>query len=241
LRVQAAFVAMTIAEFFREQGRNVLVLMDSVTRVAMAQRQIGLALGEPPATRGYTPSVFALLPQLIERCGQNDQGSMTGFFSVLVEGDDLTEPVSDTMRGILDGHLWLSRELANRGHYPAIDVLESISRVMVDVVEEEQVQAARAIIRLVAVYRDIADMVNIGAYAAGANAEWDLAVRARSDIEAFLQQDIREPVRREEAARALQQLAAALRPSAGPVRAETRPGESPRPSGVGLERMMAGV
>ncbi|MBN2211015.1 MAG: FliI/YscN family ATPase [Sedimentisphaerales bacterium] len=210
LRVQAGFMAATVAEFFRDRGSDVLLLVDSVTRIAMAQRQIGLAMGEPPATKGYTPSVFALLPRLIERCGRNVHGSITGFYTVLVEGDDLSEPVSDAMRSILDGHLWLSRELANRGHYPAIDVLESISRVMVDVADDKHQEAARKLIRLTAVYRDIADLVNIGAYAEGGNAEFDLAVRARDIINQFLQQDVNEVVTYEQTLTQLAELTASL-------------------------------
>ncbi len=207
LRVRAGFVAATVAEYFRDQGKNVLLLMDSVTRVAMAQRQIGLALREPPATRGYTPSVFAVLPNLLERCGRGKKGSITGFYTVLVEGDDLSEPISDTMRGILDGHLWLSRDLANRGHYPAIDILESISRVMPDIVDDEHQQAARLLTHLTAVYRDIADLVNIGAYTQGSNPEYDLAVQARGAINQFLQQDIKEKVILPAAVGALKELA----------------------------------
>ena len=247
LRVRAGFVAATIAEFFRDQHADVLFLMDSVTRIAMAQRQIGLALGEPPATKGFTPSVFALLPRLVERCGRTAVGSVTGFFSVLVEGDDLSEPVSDAMRGLLDGHLWLSRSLANRAHYPAIDVLESISRIMVDVVNPDHRQAAATLTRLVAVYRDIEDLVNIGAYAAGANAEYDLAVNAKPAIDDFLRQNIDEKVAFDTAARAVAELAAALtadQPAAPAQQPQTAP--QPRAEATGrpsaqLERMMAGV
>ncbi|MEE8170706.1 MAG: FliI/YscN family ATPase [Phycisphaerae bacterium] len=189
LRVRAAFAATAIAEYFRDQGADVLFLMDSVTRVAMAQREIGLAAGEPPTTKGYPPSVYALLPRLLERAGRTPEGSITGLYSVLVEGDDITEPVSDAVRGILDGHVWLSRRLAMRSHYPAVGVLESISRVMPDVVDDEHLAAARRVQRLRAVWEDIADLVNIGAYAAGTNPEYDLAIRARPWIETFLQQD----------------------------------------------------
>jgi len=210
LRVRAGFVATAIAEFFRDRGKDVLLLMDSVTRLAMAQRQIGLASGEPPATKGYTPSVFALLPQLLERSGRTARGSITGFYTVLVEADDINEPIADAVRGILDGHVWLSRPLANRGHYPAIGVLESISRVMVDVVTEEHQAAARRIQRVLAVWQEIEDLVNIGAYAAGTNPQFDLAVQAMPLIDAFLQQRITERVTFDEARRQLLSLAQQL-------------------------------
>lgn len=203
LRVRAGFVATAIAEFFRDRGKDVLLLMDSVTRLAMAQRQIGLAVGEPPATKGYTPSVFAILPQLLERSGRTAQGSVTGFYTVLVEADDINEPIADAVRGILDGHVWLSRSLANRGHYPAIGVLESISRVMVDVVTEQHQAAARRIQRVLATWQEIEDLVNIGAYAAGTNPQFDLAVQAKPLIDTFLQQRVAEHVTFEEARRQL--------------------------------------
>jgi len=206
IRVRASFVATTIAEYFRDMGKNVLLLMDSVTRVAMAQRQIGLAMGEPPATKGYTPSVFAILPRLLERSGRSAHGSITGFYTVLVEGDDLSEPIADAMRGILDGHLWLSRDLANRGHYPAIDILESISRVMSDIADDEHLRAAREIIRLTAIYRDIEDLVNIGAYAPGTNPDFDLAVKMRPSINAFLQQPVQQGVSLTQALQSLREL-----------------------------------
>jgi flagellum-specific ATP synthase len=190
LRVRAAFVATAVAEYFRDLGRDVLLLMDSTTRMAMAQRQIGVAAGEPPTTKGYPPSVFALLPRLLERSGRIDRGSITGLYTVLVEGDDITEPISDALRGTLDGHLWLSRDLANRGHYPAVSVLESISRVMTDVVDEEQMTAAATVRRVLAVWSDIEDLVNVGAYAAGANVEFDVAVKMKPAIDEFLQQAI---------------------------------------------------
>lgn len=242
VRVRAALAATAIAEYFRDQGKDVLLLMDSITRIATAQRQIGLALGEPPATKGYTPSVFALLPKLVERCGRTSAGSITGFYNVLVEGDDLSEPVSDAMRGFLDGHLWLSRDLANRGHYPALDVLESISRVMVDVADEQQLQDRREIMRLTAVYRDIEDLVNIGAYAPGANVEYDQAVQAYPKINAFLRQRIDECVTFEGAVRALRELVAEVAPESrdnqqfnGNAEAESSG------AGLGLERAMAGL
>lgn len=192
LRMRACFAATAIAEYFRDQGADVLLLMDSITRMAMAGRQIGLAAGEPPATKGYPPSVFAAMPRLLERCGRTPRGSITGMYTVLVEGDDLNEPVADAARGILDGHIWLSRKLAARGQYPAVSVLESISRVMQDVVDAEHTAAAQKVRRLMAVWSEIEDLVNIGAYATGTNAEFDLAIRLRPAIEAFLQQAVEE-------------------------------------------------
>lgn len=188
LRVRAAFVATAVAEYFRDLGRDVLLLMDSTTRIAMAQRQIGVSAGEPPTAKGYPPSVFSLLPKLLERSGRTSKGSVTGMYTVLVEGDDITEPVSDAVRGILDGHIWLSRDLANRGHYPAVSVLESISRVMTDVVDDEHRAAAAVIRRVLAVWADIEDMVNIGAYVTGTNVDFDVAVQMKPKIDAFLQQ-----------------------------------------------------
>jgi FliI/YscN family ATPase len=189
LRVRAAKVAATISEFFRDQGRNVLLLMDSLTRLCQAQRQIGLAAHEPPATKGYPPSVFALLPEILERAGRTAAGSITGFYTVLVEGDDFNEPIPDAVKGITDGHFWLSRALAARGHYPAIDPLQSISRVRGDVIGADHLKAARRVLSLLAIYQGIEDMVNIGAYVAGVNPEFDLAVQARPRITQYLQQD----------------------------------------------------
>ena len=194
LRVRASFLATAVAEYFRDQGANVLLLVDSLTRLAMAQRQIGLAAGEPPATKGYTPSVFAMLPQVLERSGRTEAGSITGLYTVLVEGDDINEPISDAVRGTLDGHVWLSRDLANRAHYPAVSVLESISRVMIDVVDEKQLKVANRIKSLLGVWRDIEDLVNIGAYATGTNPQFDLAIQAKPVIDAYLQQTITEKV-----------------------------------------------
>lgn len=190
LRVRAAFVATAVAEYFRDRGSDVLLLTDSTTRMAMAQRQIGLSAGEPPTTKGYPPSVFSLLPKLLERSGQTERGSITGLYTVLVEGDDITEPVSDAIRGTLDGHVWLSRDLANRGHYPAVSVLDSISRVMVDVVDKEHNAAAATIRRVLAVWHDIEDLVNLGAYTTGTNVEFDVAVRMKPAIDDFLRQPI---------------------------------------------------
>jgi flagellum-specific ATP synthase len=188
LRIRAALLATSIAEFFREQGLDVLLLMDSVTRFAQAMRQVGLAAGEPPATRGYTPSVFAALPALLERSGRTRTGSITGFYTILVEGDDLTEPISDACRGILDGHLVLSRDIANKGHWPAIDVLQSISRVAKQVTDRAHDAARQQVLRLVSAYRDVEDLVNIGAYAAGSNPDFDLAIEMKPAIDMLLQQ-----------------------------------------------------
>ncbi|MCG3180671.1 MAG: Flagellum-specific ATP synthase [Phycisphaerae bacterium] len=194
-RLRAGLTATAVAEYFRDQGLNVLLLMDSLTRMATAQRQIGLAAGEPPATRGYPPSVFSMMPTLLERAGRTASGSITGFYTVLVEGDDMTEPVTDHVRSILDGHLSLSRRLANRGHYPAVDVTDSISRLAVDLVDDEHTQAARVSARMVAEFNEIEDLVNIGAYVAGSNPHQDVAVQMRDEVNAFLCQRIEEPVR----------------------------------------------
>ena len=193
VRVQAAAMATAVAEHFRDQGGDVLLLMDSVTRLASAQRQIGLAAGEPPATKGYTPSVFNLLPQLLERGGQAGGGSITGFYTVLVEGDDLAEPVSDAVRSITDGHIVLSRDLANRGHYPAIDVLQSVSRVMGDVTDGEHRLAVREAHRLMVLFGEIEALVAIGAYRQGVSSEYDLAIKAMPLIRGFLSQPVNEP------------------------------------------------
>jgi FliI/YscN family ATPase len=193
LRVRAAKIACTVSEFFRDRGKNVLLLMDSLTRMCQAQRQIGLAAKEPPATKGYPPSVFALLPQILERAGKTAHGSITGIYTVLVEGDDFNEPIPDAVKGITDGHLWLSRPLASRGHFPAIDVLLSISRVRGDVIDKEHMHAARRILAMTAVYQDIEDLVNIGAYVPDVNVEYDLAVQARPKIIQFLRQEAGAP------------------------------------------------
>ncbi|MCH8808764.1 MAG: FliI/YscN family ATPase, partial [Proteobacteria bacterium] len=191
-RVRAAFTATALAEYFRDQGRDVLLLMDSVTRFAMAQREIGLAAGEPPTTRGYPPSVFSLLPRLVERAGRTNKGSITAFYSVLVEGDDANEPISDAVRGLLDGHTWLSRRMAARGHYPAIDLLESISRVMPAVTDPQHQQAAATLRQLLAAHRDHEDLISIGAYRRGANPAVDAAIEMEDDINRLLRQSVDE-------------------------------------------------
>jgi flagellum-specific ATP synthase len=210
MRVRAAKVACAAAEFFRDQGNNVLLLIDSLTRLAQAQRQIGLAAGEPPATKGFPPSVFAILPQILERAGRTAVGSITGFYTVLVEADDFNEPIADAVKGISDGHLWLSRPLANRGHYPAIDVLQSISRVRSSVAGAEPLKQARRILALLAAYQEIEDLVNIGAYVAGNSPEMDLAVQARPRIVQFLQQDFTAPTSLAQAITQLKELNTAV-------------------------------
>ncbi len=188
-RVRAASAACAVAEFFRDEGADVLLLMDSITRFAQAQRQIGLTVGEQPATKGYTPSVFAMMPMLLERAGTVEgAGSITGMYAVLVEGDDLNEPISDTARGVLDGHIVLSRRLASRAHYPAIDVRESISRLADDVSDKGQREARRVLMRLIATYGEAEDLINIGAYARGSNPEIDIAIELKPAIDRFLQQ-----------------------------------------------------
>ncbi|HOL73813.1 MAG TPA: FliI/YscN family ATPase [Bryobacteraceae bacterium] len=189
LRVRACFVALAIAEYFRDQGANVLLVIDSVTRLAMAQREIGLAAGEPPSQKGYTPSVFNLLPQVFERAGNFRRGSITGFFTVLVEGDDLSEPISDAVRAILDGHIVLSRRLAGMGHYPAIDILNSVSRLTSQVATPEQREAARKLREALATYHQSEDLIQLGAYVSGSNPKLDAAIRGRDQLLDFLRQD----------------------------------------------------
>jgi FliI/YscN family ATPase len=189
LRIRAAFVAVAVAEYFRDQGKSVLLVMDSVTRLAMAQREIGLAAGEPPSQKGYTPSVFNLLPKIFERSGNFRKGSITGFFTVLVEGDDFNEPICDAVRAILDGHIVLSRELGAAGHYPAIDVLQSVSRLAPRLYSPEQKDAATKIREALATHQRSEDLINLGAYASGANPKLDAAVRLRPQLMEFLKQD----------------------------------------------------
>ncbi len=199
LRIRAAFVATAIAEYFRDQGKQVVLMLDSVTRLAMAQREIGLAVGEPPSTRGYTPSVFAMLPKLLERAGTcSGEGAITGLYTVLVEGDDMNEPIADAVRGILDGHVVLSRRLAGKGHYPAIEVLESVSRVMSEVVPEEIVNLAAQARDTIATYRDAEDLITIGAYKPGQNPRVDRAVKLIDKVTTFLKQRSGEKVSMED-------------------------------------------
>lgn len=192
VRLKAASIAMTIAEHFRDLGMDVTFLMDSVTRYAMAQREIGLAIGEPPASKGYTPSVFALLPRLLERAGAGKVGTITGFFTVLVEGDDFNEPICDAARGILDGHIILSRELAARNHYPAIDVLNSVSRVMPAVSSRDHLRSAALARKHLATYEKARDLINIGAYVSGSDPEIDAALKVMPTLTSFLQQNMQE-------------------------------------------------
>lgn len=195
IRMRAAYVATSLSEYFRDQGKDVLLMVDSLTRFAMAQREVGLSVGEPPASKGYTPSVFSLLPKLLERAGTIEKkGSITGLYTVLVEGDDLTEPVSDATRAILDGHISLSRRLANQNHYPAVDVLDSISRVMIDIVDQEHKFKANSLLNVVATYKRAEDLINIGAYVKGSNPEIDFAIKMNDKVNAFLKQGIDEKV-----------------------------------------------
>ncbi|HET6487465.1 MAG TPA: FliI/YscN family ATPase [Spirochaetia bacterium] len=191
-RIRGAYVATAVAEYFRDQGKDVMLLFDSVTRFARAQREIGLAIGEPPANRGFTPSVFSLLPKLLERSGTSDRGSITGFYTILVEGDDIDDPISDNVRGILDGHIILTRRLASRNHYPAVDVLQSISRLALQVTGARTKEAMGAIRRLMATYANAEDLISVGAYVKGSNAEIDEAIEKMPAIERFLVQGIAE-------------------------------------------------
>lgn len=188
MRIKGAYTATAIAEYFREQGMNVNLMMDSVTRVAMAQREIGLAVGEPPTTKGYTPSVFALLPRLLERSGMSEDGSITAFYTVLVDGDDMNEPIADAVRGILDGHLVLDRNLANKGHFPAINVLQSVSRIMSELTGAAHQQAADYMRQVIATFTEQEDLINIGAYKKGSNAQIDEAIKQYPAVMAFLKQ-----------------------------------------------------
>jgi flagellum-specific ATP synthase len=207
IRLKAALTATAVAEFFRDKGKNVLLMMDSVTRVARAQREIGLAIGEPPATRGYTPSVFEFLPQILERAGAGEYGSITGVYTVLVEGDDMNEPVADTVRGVLDGHIVLSRRIASRNFYPSVSVLESVSRVMPAVVSPEHLAATGRVRDLLATYAESEDLINIGAYKAGASPRVDWALRHLDSVRAFLAQKVEESSPFEETVRQVVALA----------------------------------
>jgi flagellum-specific ATP synthase len=202
--MRAASLATSIAEYFRDQGKNVLLMIDSLTRYAMAQREVGLSVGEPPATKGYTPSVFSLLPKLLERCGPVEgKGCITGLYTILVEGDDFNEPVSDAARSILDGHITLTRTLASRNHYPAVDVLQSISRVMIDVTDAQHRKCAGELQNIVATHRKAEDLINIGAYVKGSNPEIDRSIAMIDRVNAYLCQGMDEKI---DFARARQEL-----------------------------------
>jgi len=203
IRIKGAMIATAIAEYFRDRGLNVMLMMDSVTRFAMAQREVGLAVGEPPATRGYTPSVFALLPRLLERAGTAARGSITAFYTVLVDSDDMNDPIADAVRGILDGHIVLDRKIAHKGHFPAIDVLASVSRVMNEIVSDQHLEAARELKRHMATYKEAEDLINIGAYKQGTNRDIDAAIRYREIIRDFTAQGTKEPSSLESAVKAL--------------------------------------
>lgn len=192
VRLRGAFVATTIAEYFRDQGKDVVLMMDSVTRLAHAQREVGLAIGEPPTSKGYPPSVFTMLPKILERVASAQGGTMTGLYTVLVEGDEMSDPIADSVRAILDGHIVLTRELASKGHFPAIDILQSVSRVMPDIVTPEHMESARFLKELLAVYGEAEDLINLGAYRMGANPRIDLAVEFIEPIRAFLRQQMNE-------------------------------------------------
>ncbi len=207
LRVRAAQTATAVAEYFRDQGKNVLLLMDSLTRFAMAQREIGLAIGEPPTRNGYPPSVFAMLPALVERTGRTREGSITAMYTVLVEGDDENEPIADTVRGLLDGHIWLSRKLAASAHYPAIDVPASISRLMNDICDKEHVRAAQELRSMISLWREFQDLLAINAYRKGSNPALDAALEKKERIIQFLRQDVDEPSALEDAIQQLEQIA----------------------------------
>lgn len=206
-RLRGAYVATAIAEYFRDLGKDVMLLFDSVTRFARAQREIGLAVGEPPATRGYTPSVFSILPKLLERCGTSDKGTITGFYTILVDGDDMDDPVADTVRGILDGHVILSRRLAQRYHYPAVDVLDTLSRLGVKVASNEDLKAAGRLRQMMASYNDTEDLINVGAYVRGSNPLVDEAVEKMPAIREFLVQGIDEAAEIDETLEELRRLA----------------------------------
>jgi flagellum-specific ATP synthase len=220
-RVKGAFLAMAIAEYFRDLGQNVLLMMDSVTRFAMAQREIGLAVGEPPTSRGYTPSVFSLLPQLLERAGTGERGSITGLFTVLVEADDMNDPIADSVRSILDGHVVLTRELAAHNHYPAIDVLESVSRLNRDLIEPPQLKLTSAAREALAIYRKNQDLIHIGAYSAGTNPVIDRAIALHEPLKCFLRQGVTEGFSAPRSWRLLSEALAAAAP--GPVKPSATP------------------
>ncbi len=207
VRLRGAFIATTIAEYFRDQGKDVLLMMDSITRFALAQREIGLSVGEPPTTKGYPPSTFSLIPKLLERAGTGEgNGTITGIYTVLVEGDDINEPVSDAVRAVLDGHIILDRELAAHNHYPAINILSSVSRLMIDVISKDHYNFSMKLKDFLATYSEAKDLINIGAYAKGSNPKWDIAINKIDRINAYLQQGIMETVSMEESMHTLKEI-----------------------------------
>ena len=207
VRLRGAFIATTIAEYFRDQGKDVLLMMDSITRFALAQREIGLSVGEPPTTKGYPPSTFSLIPKLLERAGTGEgNGTITGIYTVLVEGDDINEPVSDAVRAVLDGHIILDRELAAHNHYPAINILSSVSRLMIDVISKDHYNFSMKLKDFLATYSEAKDLINIGAYAKGSNPKWDIAIDKIERINAYLQQGIMETVSMEESMSTLKEI-----------------------------------
>lgn len=207
VRLRGAFIATTIAEYFRDQGKDVLLMMDSITRFALAQREIGLSVGEPPTTKGYPPSTFSLIPKLLERAGTGEgNGTITGIYTVLVEGDDINEPVSDAVRAVLDGHIILDRELAAHNHYPAINILSSVSRLMIDVISKDHYNFSMKLKDFLATYSEAKDLINIGAYAKGSNPKWDIAINKIERINAYLQQGIMETVSMEESMSTLKEI-----------------------------------
>ncbi len=237
VRIKAAFTATTIAEHFRDHGHHVMLMMDSVTRFATAQREIGLAIGEPPATRGFTPSVFALLPRLLERAGTSPQGSITGLYTVLVDGDDMNEPIADAVRSILDGHIVLTRSLAHAGHYPAIDLLQSVSRLTGEIVAPEIASAGQRLRAALAALREKEDLISIGAYHSGSDPLLDTALEHRPRIDAFLRQAVAEPSRPADSDRTLLELADSLERSLAQRSGEILDAEEVLPGGVGGKPM----
>lgn len=229
VRMRAAYAATAVAEYFRDKSMDVLLMMDSVTRFAMAAREVGLAVGEPPTTKGYTPTVFAQLPKLLERAGRSAKGTITGIYTVLVDGDDFNEPIADAVRSILDGHIVLTRDLADQGHFPAIDVLRSISRLRSDICERQDVLAGRVVTRNMSTFRRVEDMVNIGAYARGTNAEIDAAIISMPAINDFLKQDVGDPQFLDQS---MQQLRALAQLAEGAAAQQGAPIMSPGQNGV---------
>jgi len=214
VRMRGAFIATAIAEYFRDQGKHVILMMDSVTRFAMAQREVGLAAGEPPTTKGYTPSVFTILPKLLERAGtSSNHGTITGLYTVLVEGDDMNEPIADAVRSILDGHIVLARDLAEQNHYPAIDILGSISRVMTDIASLEHRECANRLKQILATYRKAEDLINIGAYVAGSNPKIDYAIQMIEKVNEYLRQGILENEGIDNSIQKLEEIFTAQKPS----------------------------